>query len=327
VGTARQENTMRRRLLAMAIALAAAFAAPAGAQDKPPLKILVGFPPGGSADVIARLVGEAIRDEFSQVVVENRPGAGGRIALQAVKTAKPDGQTVIILPSGPMVLFPHVYKKLDYDAEKDFTPVSLLARFQFGVVSGPATNARNVGEMLAKAKADPKNATYGTPGSGTLPHFMGVLMEQATGVAFTHVPFQGGAPANNALVGGHVGYKFDVVSETAELHRAGKVRIIAVTGTSRDPQVPEVPTLKEQGVAMEATAWFAMYAPARLPRETLARLEQAVATAIRRPAMQESLRKLGYEPVGSTSADLAAAQRADLARWERPIKATGIVLE
>ncbi|HEX2546707.1 MAG TPA: tripartite tricarboxylate transporter substrate-binding protein, partial [Ramlibacter sp.] len=246
---------------------------------------------------------------------------------QAVKTAKPDGQTVIILPSGPMVLFPHVYKKLDYDAEKDFTPVSLLARFQFGVVSGPATNARNVGEMLAKAKADPKNATYGTPGSGTLPHFMGVLMEQATGVAFTHVPFQGGAPANNALVGGHVGYKFDVVSETAELHRAGKVRIIAVTGTSRDPQVPEVPTLKEQGVAMEATAWFAMYAPARLPRETLARLEQAVATAIRRPAMQESLRKLGYEPVGSTSADLAAAQRADLARWERPIKATGIVLE
>lgn len=320
---------MRRRSLALAsLALAAALGAgPSAAQDKPPLKILVGFPPGGSADVIARMVGDALRDDFSPVVVENRPGAGGRIALAAVKNARPDGQTVIILPSGPMVMFPHVYRKLDYDAEKDFTPVSLLARFQFGVVSGPASNVRTVAEMLAKAKADPKGTTYGTAGAGTLPHFMGVLMEQSTGVPFTHVPFQGGAPANNALLGGHVGYKFDVVSETAQLHKAGKVRIIAVTGAKRDPQVPEVPTLREQGVAMEAIAWFGMYAPAGLPRETLARLEKAVAGAVRSPALQERLQALGYEPVGSTSAELAAAQRADLARWEKPIKATGVVLD
>ena len=319
---------MRRRSLTLALAAAACLAAgPIAAQDKPPLKILVGFPPGGSADVIARMVGDAIRDDFSHIVVENRPGAGGRIALAAVKNAKADGQTVIILPSGPMVLFPHVYRKLDYDAQKDFTPISLLARFQFGVVSGPATGAKNVAEMLAQAKADGKGATYGTPGAGTLPHFMGVLMEQATGATFTHVPFQGGAPANNALLGGHVGYKFDVVSETAELHRAGKVRIIAVTGPARDPQVPEVPTLKEQGVPMEATAWFAMYGPAGLAPETLARLEKAVAGAIRKPGMQERLLKLGYEAVGSTSTELAAAQRADLARWEKPIKATGVVLD
>lgn len=319
---------MRRRSLTLALAAAACLAAgPLAAQDKPPLKILVGFPPGGSADVIARMIGDAIRDDFSHIVVENRPGAGGRIALAAVKNAKADGQTVIILPSGPMVLFPHVYRKLDYDAQKDFTPISLLARFQFGVVSGPATGAKNVAEMLAQAKADAKGATYGTPGAGTLPHFMGVLMEQATGATFTHVPFQGGAPANNALLGGHVGYKFDVVSETAELHRAGKVRIIAVTGPARDPQVPEVPTLKEQGVPMEATAWFAMYGPAGLAPETLARLEKAVAGAIRKPGMQERLLKLGYEAVGSTSTELAAAQRADLARWEKPIKATGVVLD
>lgn len=319
---------MRRRSLTLALAAAACLAAgPLAAQDKPPLKILVGFPPGGSADVLARMVGDAMRDDFSHVVVENRPGAGGRIALAAVKNAKADGQTVIILPSGPMVLFPHVYRKLDYDAQKDFTPISLLARFQFGVVSGPATGAKNVAEMLAQAKADAKGATYGTPGAGTLPHFMGVLMEQATGATFTHVPFQGGAPANNALLGGHVGYKFDVVSETAELHRAGKVRIIAVTGPARDPQVPEVPTLKEQGVPMEATAWFAMYGPAGLAPETLARLERVVATAIRKPGMQERMLKLGYEAVGSTSTELAAAQRADLARWEKPIKATGVVLD
>lgn len=318
---------MRRRILAAAALAWAAAAGPVQAQDKPALRILVGFPPGGSADVIARLVGDAIRDDYSAIVVENRPGAGGRIALMQAKNARPDGQTVIVLPSGPMVLFPHVYKKLEYDPVKDFTPVSLLARFQFGVVSGPASGVKDVAGMLAKARTDPGSATYGSPGLGTLPHFMGVLMEQATGVPFTHVPFQGGAPANNALLGGHIGYKFDVVSETAELHHTGKVRIIAVTGPRRDSQVPEVPTMKEQGIDMEATAWFAMYAPAGIPPEALARLEHAVMAAVRKPALQERLLKLGYEPVGSSAAELAATQRADLARWERPIKATGVQLD
>ncbi len=318
-----------RRLLpwaSLATALCA-LAAPVQAQDKPPLKILVGFAPGGSADVLARLIAESIRDDFSTIIVDNKPGAGGRIALNAVKAAKPDGQTVIVLPSGPMVLFPHVYKKLDYDAVKDFTPISQIARFQFGVVSGPATNVKTVAEMLAKAKTDPGSASYGTPGAGTLPHFMGVLLEQSTGVSLNHVPFQGGAPANNALLGGHIGYKFDVVSETAELHHNKKVRIIAVTGSQRDPQVPEVPTLKESGVNMEATAWFAMYGPAGLKGEALARLEKAVMKAVRDPALKDKLIKLGYEPIGSNASDLAAAQKADLARWEKPIKATGVELD
>jgi tripartite-type tricarboxylate transporter receptor subunit TctC len=304
-----------------------AFSTGALAQDKQPLKILVGFPPGGSADVIARLIGDAVRDDFSSVIVENKPGAAGRIALQQTKAAKPDGQTVVVLPSGPMVLFPHVYKKLDYDAVKDFTPVSLIARFQFGLVSGPATNVKSVAEMLAKAKSDPGTASYGTPGQGSLPHFLGVLMEQSAGVPMTHVPFQGGAPANNALLGGHIGYKFDVVSETAQLHKEGKVRIIAVTSATRDTQVPEVPTLKEQGVDMDASAWFAMYAPAGIDTTTLARLERAVVNAVKKPELRDKLIKLGMEPVGSTSSVLAATQRSDLARWEKPIKATGVSLD
>jgi tripartite-type tricarboxylate transporter receptor subunit TctC len=312
---------------AIALAAAALMGAPALAQDKPPLKILVGFPPGGSADQIARLVADALRDDFGTIVVENRPGAAGRIALNATKVAKPDGQTVIILPSGPMVLYPHTYKKLDYDPVKDFTPVSLLARFQFGVVSGPSTGVKDVREMVAKARSDPRSATYGSPGLGSLPHFMGVLLEQSTGVSMLHVPFQGGGPANTALLGGQIGYKFDVVSETAELHRAGKVRIIAVTGSKRDPQVPEVPTLKESGVDMDATAWFAMYAPANLPPQDLQRLERAVMAAVRKPALNERLTRLGYDPVGSSSTELAAQQRIDLARWEKPIKATGIQLD
>ena len=315
----------RSRLVRLVAALTISISALA--QDKPPLKILVGFPPGGSADVMGRLVADALRQDFSTIVVENKPGAGGRIALAAVKAAKPDGQTVIVLPSGPMVLFPHVYKKLDYDAVKDFTPISLIGHFQFSVVSGPATQAKSVQEMISKSKSDPSTASYGTPGLGTLPHFMGVMMEQAAGISLNHVPFQGGGPANNALLGGHIGYKFDVVSETAELHRSGKVRILAVTGNKRDTQVPEVPTLKESGVPMEATAWFAMYGPAQLPPDTLKRLESAMVRAIQQPQVRERLIQLGYDPVGSTSAELAAAQRADLARWEKPIKATGVTLE
>ena len=183
------------------------------------------------------------------------------------------------------------------------------------------------GALLAKAKAAPGKSTYGTPGQGTLPHFMGVMFGQKAGAELTHVPFQGGGPANTALLGGHIDYKFDVVTETAELHRAGKVRIIAVTGAQRDPQVPEVPTLKEQGVDMVATAWFAMYGPAGLKPEVRDMLSAAVAKAVRTPALKTRLLEQGYEPVGSTPAELAAAQKTDLQRWAGPIKATGIQLD
>ncbi|MEN9539624.1 MAG: hypothetical protein RLZZ126_1859 [Pseudomonadota bacterium] len=299
----------------------------AHAQAKPPLKILVGFPPGGSVDVLARIVGDAVRDDFSSVVVDNKPGAGGRIALMQVKNAKPDGQTVVVLPMGPMVIFPHSYKKLDYDAFKDFTPVSQLAVSQFGVVAGPSAAVGSVREMLAKVKADPKLGNYGTPGAGTVPHFLGVMMEQATGVPLNHVPFQGGAPANTALLGGHIQYKFDVVSETLQLHRDGKVKIIAVAGDKRDTLIPEVPTLKEQGVNMESSVWFAMYAPAGLPTDVSARLEKAVMAGLRRKEVADKLDKLGYDVTATSSRELAAIQRADHARWERPIKATGIALD
>lgn len=319
----------KRHLIASATALIAlgGLGLPALAQSPAPLKIVVGFPPGGSADLLARLMAEGLKNDFSSVIVENKPGAGGRIALNQVKRSAPDGQTVIVLPSGPMVLFPHVYKKLDYDPVADFTPISQIAHFQFSVVAGPAAGAKTVAEMLAKAKAAPGTATYGTPGAGTLPHFMGVMFGQKAGAELTHVPFQGGGPANTALLGGHIHYKFDVVTETAELHRAGKVRILAVTGAQRDPQVPEVPTLKEQGVDMVATAWFAMYGPAGLAPEVRDRISAAVAKAIRTPALRSKLIEQGYEPVGSTPAELAAAQAADLKRWEGPIKATGVQLD
>ncbi|MBL8335098.1 MAG: hypothetical protein JNM08_18430, partial [Rubrivivax sp.] len=171
---------MQRRELLLAGLATAAGAARAQA-DRPPLRILVGFPPGGSADTISRLLSEKMREGLGgqNVVVENRPGAAGRIAIDQLKNSAPDGNTVIVMPSGPVVLFPHVFRKLSYDVNKDLAPISQLANFQFAVVSGPKSGVKNVAEMLAKAKSDPSTASYGSSGNGTVPHFLGVMLAEA----------------------------------------------------------------------------------------------------------------------------------------------------
>lgn len=315
---------MHRRSLLLSAAALAAPAAWAQA-DKPPLRILVGFPPGGSADTIARLLAERLPAQLGgqSVVVDNKPGAAGRIAIDQLKNAAPDGNTVLVMPSGPVVLFPHVYKKLSYDVNKDLAPISQLAGFQFCVVSGPKSNVKTVPEMIARAKADPSTATYGSSGSGTVPHFLGLMIGEAAGIELQHVPFQGGAPAMNALLGGHIGYTMDVVTEALEQHRAGKVRVIAVAGAQRAPQLPEVPTLREQGVAMDASAWFAMYGPGGLPAAQAQRLSLAVQAALKEPAFAQRMSALGLEPIGSTPEQLLAVQRADFAKWAKPVKASG----
>lgn len=315
----------RRGVILAGVATSLAAAGVQAQAERPPMKILVGFPPGGSADTIARLLAERMREALGgqNVVVDNKPGAAGRIAIDQLKNAAPDGQTVLVMPSGPVVLFPHVFKRLGYDVNKDLAPISQLAGFQFAVVSGPKSNVKSVAEMLAKAKADPSTASYGSSGNGTVPHFLGVMLADAAGVPLQHVPYQGGAPAMNALLGGHIGYNIDVVSEALEQHRAGKVRIIAVAGATRSPLLPDVPTLREQGVAMDATAWFAMYGPGALPREQAVRIQQAVATAMKDPALRQRFEGIGLEPIGSTPEQLAAVQKADLAKWEKPVKATG----
>ena len=318
----------RRSLLLSAAALSAtALAAPTvwAQSDRPPLRVLVGFPPGGSADIIARLLAERLPAQLGgqNVVVDNKPGAAGRIAIEQLKNASPDGNTVLVMPSGPVVLFPHVFKKLNYDVNKDLAPISQLASFQFCVVSGPKSNVKSMAELVARAKADPSTASYGSSGNGTVPHFLGLMIGEAAGIDLQHVPFQGGAPAMTALIGGHIGYTMDVVTEALEQHRAGKVRVIAVAGAQRAPQLPEVPTLREQGVAMDAGAWFAMYGPGGLPAAQAQRLSVAVQTAMKDPAFAQRLSAMGLEPIGSTPDQLAAVQKADFAKWAKPVKASG----
>ena len=316
----------RRTLLLCAAALTTSVARVARAQsDRPPLRILVGFPPGGSADTIARLLAEKLPAQLGgqAVVVDNKPGAAGRIAIEQLKNAPPDGNTVIVMPSGPVVLFPHVYRKLNYDVNKDLAPISQLASFQFCVVSGPKSNVKTMAEMAARAKADISTASYGSSGNGTVPHFLGLMIGEAAGIDLQHVPYQGGAPAMTALLGGHIGYNLDVVTEALEPHRAGKVRIIAVAGAQRAPQLPDVPTLREQGVAMGASAWFAMYGPGALPAAQVQRISQAVQVALKETAFAQRLSALGLEPIGGSPEQLAAVQRADFAKWAKPVKASG----
>lgn len=318
----------RRHLAALAVLAASAFASPAALAQERTTKIVVGFPPGGSADVIARLLAEKLRVSLGQnVIVDNKPGAGGRVALNEVKRAAPDGQTLILSPSGALVIQPWLYSNLGYDPIKDFTAISRVTTFDFAVTAGPGAPQGDIKSVLAWMKANPSKANYATSGAGTVPHFAGQLLAQATGVPMTHVAYRGGAPAAQDLIGGQVPLMVDTASETIEHHKAGKVRILAVTGEERNKALPEVPTLKEAGINISADAYFGLYGPAGMAPAVVARIDRAVAEALRDPVIQEKIYGFGLVPNHSGAAELAASQAAHLKRWEAPIKASGFKAE
>ncbi len=303
----------------------AALAQVSSGVSEKPIKILVGFPAGGSADVVARLLAQQLPAKLGgqSVIVENLPGSSGLMAIEAIKNADPDGTTLFLTPSGPMVILPHVFKKWSFDPARDLTPVSRLVSFQFAVTSGPMSHVKSMAEMVNKAKSNPRTASFATPGTGTVPQLLGVMLSEKTQIEWRHMPFQGGAPALNALLGGHVGYGIDVISEILEAHNAGKVRAIAVTGAHRSAQLPDVPTLREQGIAIDASAWFAVYGPAKMPLPVLARLNRAIVSVMREPATKAKLVGMGFDVIGSSSRQLAARQKTDLLKWEKPIEAMG----
>lgn len=315
----------RRHFTALA---AAALAAPAVfAQDRT-LKILVGFPPGGSVDVIARLLAEKLRASLGQtVLVDNKPGAGGRVALNEIKKAAPDGQTLVLTPSGALVIQPWIYSNLGYDPTKDFTPVSRVVTFDFAVTAGPGAPQGDLRSILGWMKNNPTKASYATSGAGTVPHFAGLMLSQVAGVPITHVPYRGGAPAAQDLIGGQIPLMVDTASETLEHHKTGKVRILAVTGEQRSRALPEVPTLKEIGVNMAADAFFGLYGPAGMPQDAVSRIDRAVADALKDPTIQDRIYALGLVPAHGSAADLGATQAAHLKKWEAPIKASGFKAE
>ena len=313
------------RRLGTILLLGFALSAPAHAQDGGPIRILVGFKPGGTSDVIARLAQDKIRQALgTPVIVENRAGANGTIAAEILKKAAPNGRTLMIAPVAVIVFAPLTYNNLRYDPFTDFAPVSLVANFRLVLTVGPGTPARTLREYIAWAKENRANATYGVPLAGGPGHFFGVLLARATGADLAVVPYKGGGPLAIDLMGGQIPASVNVLSEVIELHRAGKVRILATSGMERSKIAPDIPTFRELGYeAMQSGGWQGFFAPAKTPPQFIDRISGAVAAAIKSSDNYNRLLALGLEPVGSSADELRKRVADDSAYWAPAIKASG----
>ena len=316
---------MNRRQLASVALSACALLATSWAQAQSTIRLVVGFAPGGSADIAARLISERMAAELKQpVVVENKPGAGGRIAAEQLKNAAPDGNTLMLTPIVVPVLAPMVFAKLPYDANTDFAPVAHVANFQFGLSVNASHPAKSVSELVAWFKTHPAQANFGSPAPGSLPHFFGVMLARGAGLDLVHVPFNGGGPLMNALVGNQVSSGIDTLVDQIEMHRGGKTRIMATSGATRSPLLPDVPTFAEAGLkGVEGSSWFAMYAPAKTPEATIRTLNASINRALASAELREKFAKLGLEPTGGSPADLVAVMKRDTDRWGPVVKASG----
>lgn len=312
------------RLFAV-VAFATVFVWPSGAHaQEQPVRIIFPFAAGGSGDGLSRLVADQMRAALNRpVIVENRSGAAGRTGVMAVKNSTPDGGTLLITPIAPMAVYQHAYKSLGYDPIKDFAAVSQLATFDFALAVNPQVPASSLKELVAWVKADPSRGSFGSPGAGTLPHFFGLLFARAAGVELRHVAYKGSAATLSDLAAGHVPMVITTVSDFVELHKAKRVRILATSGASRSPFVPEVPTFREAGFDIQGTSWFGAFAPARTPRETVDRYSKIMAAAVRVPAVRDRLTAYGLQPTGTSAAEFAAIQKADSERWAPAVKASG----
>jgi tripartite-type tricarboxylate transporter receptor subunit TctC len=261
-------------------------------------------------------------------VVDNRVGAGGRIAAEALKNAPPNGTTVMLAPIVVPVLAPLVYKKLNYEVQKDLAPVAHIADFQFGVSVKADSPIRNIADLVAAVKKTPSLGAFGSPAPGSLPHFFGVMIGQKTGLDMTHVPYNGGAQLMTALMGNQVPVGIDTLVDQGEMHRAGKSRILATSGASRNSLFPDVPTLQESGFKdLVGVGWFALFAPGGTDSNQINILNAAVNRALKNPALKDRFTKMGLEIGGGSPQDLQALINAETARWTPVVKASGFTAD
>jgi tripartite-type tricarboxylate transporter receptor subunit TctC len=299
---------------------AAAFAIEARAEG-PPLRIVLGYPAGASSDTITRLIAEKMRVSLDRpVVVENKPGAAGIVANLAVKTAAPDGNTLLLTPLANMVAFPHSYAKLDYDPFKDYVPVAHVAAFQIAFGIGAEVPAKTLAEYVALAKKGGTYANFASAAVGSLPHFFGLLFARTAGLELTHVPYKGTASVLQALMSGEIPAAVLPIADLGALVQSGKGRILATAGARRAPQYPDVPTFKESGYDIEGAAWYALFAPAGTPREIV---DKAAIDAVRQPDLRQRIEPLGLEATGYGPAELAKILKDDDAKWGPVIRASG----
>ena len=303
------------------------------AQALEQVKIINGFPAGGTADATSRRVADKLAGTAytkNGGVVENKTGAAGRIAVEAVKNAAPDGATLLLTPYSMMSLYPHIYAKLSYDPVKDFAPVAIASSLTHGLAVGPLVpdSVKTVKDYLAWAKANPKDASYGSPAAGSTPHFLGALLGLNNNVELKHIPYRGSIPGVADMIGGQLASMFTPHGDFLANHKAGKIRILATSGTKRSPFVPEVPTFVESGFPdLVVEEWFGFYAPARTPANVIANANAAINAALKDKTLIDSLAIQGLIPVGSTPEEMARSQRAEYERWGPLIKRIGFTAE
>lgn len=295
------------------------------------VKLYAGFAPGGTIDVTARRLAEKLRDVVAKsVVVENRTGAGGQIALSALKTAPADGQTLAISPMSMLGIYPHTYKKLPYAPLTDFAPVSQVVRVDFGFAVGTMVpeSVRTLKDFVAWCKANTRDANFGSPAAGSVPHFVGELFGRAAAIDLKHVSYRGSQPAIMDLVGGQLAAASGPVGEFLQHLPAGKVRLLATSGPSRSRFAPNVPTFAEQGFKdIVYDEWHGIFAPAKTPPEVVERFSVAIRKALTAPDVIAALAQMGLEAKGSTPAELAALLKHDTERWAPLIKTIGFTAD
>jgi tripartite-type tricarboxylate transporter receptor subunit TctC len=315
--------------LGAAAAIGALAPLAALAQTLEQIKIYYGFPAGSAGDSVARRVGEKLAGSAytrNSGVVENKPGAGGRIALDTLKAAAPDGATLALSPYSCTSIYPHVYSKLGYDPVADLVPVSTAALMFHGLAVGPMVPAdvKGVKDFLAWARAHPKEASYGSPAAGSTPHFIGALLGLQHGVPLNHVPYRGSVPGVTDLVGGQLAAMVTPSGDFIAHHRAGKLRILATSGSRRSPFIPDVATFAEQGFPeFTVEEWFGFYAPARTPAAVLEAANAAINKALGDPALVEGLGVVGLVARGSTADEMARSQKQEFERWGPLVKRVG----
>ena len=322
---------MVRWLVAIA-AIAATGIAPAQAQDaypNRPLRLIVPFPPGGSADILARAIGQKLAEGLGQpVVIDNRPGAGTAIGAEATAKAAPDGYTIMIGTVSSHAINPSLNAKLAYDPVRDFTPVSLVASIPFALLVHPSVPVKSVQELIVLARARPGQLNFSSAGSGTSNHLAGELFRSMAGIDIAHIPYKGSAPALTDMLSGQVNLMFDLVLTAAPHVKSGAARALAVTGRERSAVLPGVPTVAEAGLpGYEVSAWFGIFAPAGIPAPALARLNAEIVRIMQLQDVRDRLASLGADALSSTPEQFAAYVKDELVKWSRVVKAAGMKLE
>ncbi len=317
------------RLVAAALAFGLALAVPAApaqeAYPARPIRLVVPFAPGGSADVVARLIAEELRAGLGQpVVADNRPGAGGNIAGDIVAKAPADGYTLLLAAAGPIAINPSLYGRMPYSPATDLAPVVLLARDHQLMAVTSSVPARDVREFIAYARANPGKMSFGSPGNGTPAHLGGALFNQMAGTQMVHVPYKGSAPAMNDLIAGQITVMIDNMPALLPQVQAGRLRALGVASPARASGAPDIPTVAESGLpGFTVTAWKGLMVPAGTPRPIVAKLNEVALRALARPEIRKRLVDLGAEPGGGSPEDFGALIAKDSRSWAALVKSTG----